>query len=199
MFAVDRTWDTDSVASFHRKRDEERLKKGLASFRALNQNDKERALEEEKSTISSNDMKRLTFRACPLEKFPLQACGATSDGLLICPKSLRETKTSSPDKLRFRKGDNLFILAYNHYSQSLSGPAPGQNYISDDGISAKRHEYLGPSPCIAGFLQRENTVEILFWDSYIRLAWIHEHTWDIGAQFDEVVEAWLPVIRTASI
>jgi hypothetical protein len=39
-------------------------------------------------------------QACPLEKFPLQACAATSDGLLICPKSLRESKTSSPNKVR---------------------------------------------------------------------------------------------------
>lgn len=45
-------------------------------------------------------------------------------------------------QLRFRKGENLYALAYNHYSEGLSGPPPGRNYISDDGIHPKRRESL---------------------------------------------------------
>ena len=59
-------------------------------------------------------------------------------------------------------------------------------------------EYLGPAPCIAGFLLTENETEILFWDTYLKLAWAHQSTWSIEAEFDEKVEAWFPIIRFTS-
>ena len=126
---------------------------------------------------------------------------------------------SSLIQLRFRKGQNLYSIAYNHYSEGLSEPPPGPNYISNDGIRPKRRkasllpeendridvlhlssldEYLGPAPCIAGFLLTENEPEILFWDTYLKLAWAHQSTWSIEAEFDEKVEAWFPIIRFTS-
>ncbi len=59
-------------------------------------------------------------------------------------------------------------------------------------------EYLGPAPCVAGFLLTENETEILFWDAYLKVAWTHQSTWSIEAEFDEKVEAWFPIIRFTS-
>ncbi|KJA29181.1 hypothetical protein HYPSUDRAFT_32557 [Hypholoma sublateritium FD-334 SS-4] len=123
-----------------------------------------------------------------------------ADGLLVRPNKFKESRgRSSITKLRFKKGQNLYSVAYNYYSEGLSEPPPGPNYISNDGIRSKRHEYLGPAPCVAGFLLTENDTEILlFWDAYLKVAWAHQNTWRIEAEFDEKVEAWFPIIRFTS-
>lgn len=181
------------------------------------------------------------MKACPLEKYPLQACAAPADGLLICPRVFKESKfSSSVIKVRFRLYTNLARLHILFDSpwfscglekvtiftlwHTITTPKVCLDHLPAETTSAMMastqsgvslfcylrnidkmaalissiDEYLGPAPCFAGFRLTGNEAEILFWDSYLRLAWIHQSTWDIKAEFNEMVEAWLPVVRHTS-
>ena len=52
LFLSEQHWDTDSVAVFQQKRDEQRLKKGLPAFSSLEPSEKAEALEEEKKSVN---------------------------------------------------------------------------------------------------------------------------------------------------
>ncbi len=115
MFVAHRTWNTESVARFHSKRDEQRSKKGLPPFNTLAEEDKTAAWNEERSSITTNEWNWLTLgvrnlsctfyttyihnftqmKSCPLEKYPLQACIAAADGLLVCPNKFKESRGRS--------------------------------------------------------------------------------------------------------
>lgn len=61
MFVADRTWNAESIASFRRKRDEQRSKEGSLPFETLEEEDKATALQEERSLILDNKWNRLTL------------------------------------------------------------------------------------------------------------------------------------------
>lgn len=56
-----------------------------------------------------------------------------------------------------------------------------------------RHEYLGPSPNMAGYRFTQDVAEIAFWDDYMKMMWIGKRQWDVELEFDPEVESWFVV------
>lgn len=54
-------------------------------------------------------------------------------------------------------------------------------------------EFMGPLPCIGGFLIHEGRARILFYDKYLQVAWSEDDTWEVDAEFDETVHSWIPI------
>ncbi|KAF5358911.1 hypothetical protein D9758_004805 [Tetrapyrgos nigripes] len=152
----------------------------------------------DKEAVITFELGQLRLQACPLERYPLKQTITPGSSTLICPQSL-EAKAFPAQKIPFREGQHLFSLTYYHYSKAFSPSEelPSKNYVSTDGIAPRRYEYLGPQPCIAGFLMdpSDGVTQILWWDSFLHMAWSNNETWAVDAQFDETVQSWLPIIQ----
>jgi len=61
--------------------------------------------------------------------------------------------------------------------------------------SNNRHEYMGPSPCVATYRFTRNEAEVEFWEAHLEQTWIGKHLWRIEVEFDEVVQGWFLVDR----
>ncbi|KIK71603.1 hypothetical protein GYMLUDRAFT_254763 [Collybiopsis luxurians FD-317 M1] len=130
---------------------------------------------------------RQPYTASPLEKYPLQQAVATDAGKLICPN-----KPATIDHLRgstevhFRRGDNLFLLTWRHYSQAVSSDEQqGSNYVGTDGIAIRLHEYLGPSPAVSGFVAEDGKATILFYDQQLKKTWSALGPWKITPSYKD--------------
>ncbi|KAJ3894375.1 hypothetical protein GG344DRAFT_74168 [Lentinula edodes] len=198
MFAAQRTWDPASIQTFNARRDDRRAKDGQQPFSSLSPNERKPASAADKDALKNELWNRMTLQTTPLEKFPMQQAIAPCKGVMICPGTIRSSGHSRIPitKLPFEKGQDLFITAYYHYSKLASeDDRTAKNYVSNDGISPRRHEYLGPEPRMSGFYLEGNEVQILFYDSNLKLPWTAHGTWSLGMEFDETVEAFVPIIQ----
>ncbi|THV01006.1 hypothetical protein K435DRAFT_421114 [Dendrothele bispora CBS 962.96] len=157
--------------------------------------------------VSLETSYRSQFRYSHLSTKPRSSRVSHQKGILhLCHLFLYDilNKQSSTLEIPFQRGQDLSSLAYHHYSErfSPSEKIPLKNYVSADGIAPRRYEYLGPQPCIAGFhmdsSEGTGVTQILWWDAVLQLAWSNDETWSIDAEFDEIVQTWLPVIRRKS-
>ncbi|KAF9480713.1 hypothetical protein BDN70DRAFT_804819, partial [Pholiota conissans] len=57
-------------------------------------------------------------------------------------------------------------------------------------LADNRHEYLGPSPKVAGYRFTGDLAQIIFWDDYLNTMWLGKHQWDVEIEFDAVVDSW---------
>ncbi|KAF5388994.1 hypothetical protein D9757_005126 [Collybiopsis confluens] len=163
---------------------------------------KEEQMERAKEKQSS-----LQDRACPLEKYPLQDAVTTVAGKLICPASIDHPKTKKTE-VPYTAGENLFRLAWRHYSQTVASDEQlGWNYVNADGIAIRRRtptsfplfinavyaiftdEYLGPSPAVAGFVVEDGKTIILFYDHHLGKAWSTSGVWKILPCYKD--ESWI--------
>ncbi|KAG8883188.1 hypothetical protein FRB98_003275 [Tulasnella sp. 332] len=58
-------------------------------------------------------------------------------------------------------------------------------YVAGEGVTQKRHEYLGPAPMVAGYrnLTTPNQdVQILWYDNFLQDRWCEKETWDIDVE-----------------
>ncbi|KAJ3717859.1 hypothetical protein C8R42DRAFT_676842 [Lentinula raphanica] len=194
MFSAHRTWDPSSIQAFNAKRDERRARSGLPSFSSLDPVERADQNENEKSLLKDEMWNKLTLQASPLEKYPLHQAIAPCDGFLLCPQIFRPPgtirSTLPTASIPFRKGQDLYAKAYYHYSQPPSDQEKRDfaNYVSSDGISPRRHEYIGPAPRLSGFYLQGNEAHILFYDSSLNLAWSASGTWSLRTEIDDTVD-----------
>jgi len=98
--------------------------------------------------------------------------------------------------VRFKKGDDLTYIVYNHYNTRVDPKTfPGVNYVSSHGILAKKREYLGPDPRVAGYRFLRGKCNIEFWEAYLQNAWFCDTDWSVDVEFDAEVQWWFPVDR----
>jgi len=140
------------------------------------------------SSIISTTMK-LKSLAWPLEKYPLTTHFASGPGTLQLPRYY--LSEADCDRLKFWKSDNLNSLTYEHYKAIVDLTTySGSNFVTNDEVQPKRHEYLGPSPKVAGYCFTQKVAEIAFWDDHLNTMWIGNCPWDVELVFDPVVENW---------
>ncbi|KAJ3841166.1 hypothetical protein F5878DRAFT_610990 [Lentinula raphanica] len=194
MFSAHRTWDQSSIQAFNARRDERRARNGLPPLHTLNAEQRAAQNASEKGPLKDEVWNKLTLQAAPLEKYPLHQAIAPCDGVLICPQILRSVGTirgALPTvKIPFRQGQDLYTKAYYHYSQPPSDQERKdfENYVSSDGISPRRHEYLGPAPRLSGFYLQGNEAQILVFDTSLNLAWSANGTWSLRMEVDDTVD-----------
>ncbi|KAF9074745.1 hypothetical protein BDP27DRAFT_1316760 [Rhodocollybia butyracea] len=196
MFTAHRTWDDHSLRVFNAKRDEKRARTGLKPFSFLSTEERKARAEYEKDYLKDRQLHKMTLEASPLEKYPSQQAIAPCDGFLVVPQTFRSQ--SKVAKIPFRKGEDLFGMAFYYYSELASDEvcATGLNYVPNSGsISPRRYEYLGPKPCISGFYLEGKHVQVLFYDSLLKKQWRANGTWTLSIEFDQTVECYVPFIE----
>jgi len=54
------------------------------------------------------------------------------------------------------------------------------NYVHEDGTIARRHEYLGPDPRVAGyFFDVDGEIHVRWWDGFLKNQWMDDQKWTL--------------------
>ncbi|RDX45048.1 hypothetical protein OH76DRAFT_1026213, partial [Lentinus brumalis] len=110
---------------------------------------REESLERERTEIHET-LEDLTRKsAWELQKRPTRTYPAPFAGKLFLP--LRYQDDDRKQSIKFAEGDDLNFLVYRFYDAKPDSGFQGTNYVTEDGITSKRHEYLGPTPHVAGY------------------------------------------------
>ncbi|KAF8965247.1 hypothetical protein BDZ97DRAFT_797886 [Flammula alnicola] len=190
-----RAWTQEEIVNWKEGRDKQRRKQGLPPFDELDANEKKTALEAQRTELFQSTQLTLRSMAWPLWRYPLSAYPAPRSGTLELPRNY--LSPSGCDRLKFREGDNLNSLTYQYYDEVVDPVSyPGNNFVTDSAIQPKRHEYLGPSPKVAGYRFTQGIAEVAFWDDHLKTTWIGKRRWDVELEFDPVVEGWFVVEHT---
>jgi len=194
---MSRSWDEKSIAVFNQTRDVQRRANGQPPWNTLTQQEKQTENNNQKSTLKSSEVARLKTQAWPLEKFPIGSRVAPNSGTLLLPRDYRGK--SGFDTMKFYRGQNLNRIVYEYYSATLEkAPSATANYVSQDGLSPRRHEFMGPSPHVADLRWSGSQVEIEWWDPYEQSMWIGTGKWSVDIEYDEIVESWVITDRGQS-
>ncbi|KAJ7072029.1 hypothetical protein C8F01DRAFT_1243119 [Mycena amicta] len=104
-----------------------------------------------------------------VDKYPIEKSLSPISGSILVPHLFRGVGGNS--KISVYAGDDLNRAIFDYYAQPAPEGQLGTNYIDPEGLHSKRHEYLGPSPFIAGykFDSRRRSIEIEFWDEFLKL------------------------------
>ncbi|KAF8184715.1 hypothetical protein BJ912DRAFT_905488 [Pholiota molesta] len=188
-----RTWTQAEIIAFKDAREKLRQSQGLPPFDTLSAGEKKVVLQAQRGEMLKSTQVALKSGAWALNRYPLTAYHALKPGVLELPRHY--LSVFGCDKVKFRAGDNLHLLVYRHYDDLIVDPESyqGSNFVADVVIQPKRHEYLGPSPKVAGFRFTEDMAEIGFFDDYLLTTWIGKGNWDIELEFDAVVESWFVI------
>jgi len=173
-------------------RDKRRREQGLPPFHHLDPQEKKLVLEADRAELFKTTQLTQRLRAWPLERYPLSAYPAPCSGVLLLPRHYRSE--FGCDQSKFREGDNLNLVTSRYYDERVDASSySGNNFVTEGAIQPRRHEYLGPSPKVAGYRFTQGQAEIAFWDDHLKTAWIGAHKWDVELEFDSAAEIWFVV------
>ncbi|KAH9940696.1 hypothetical protein B0H21DRAFT_697364 [Amylocystis lapponica] len=83
-------------------------------------------------------------------------------------------------------GTDLNQFVYQHYLERVEQEHGNwANYVSPKNIVARRYEFLGPDPRVAGyFFDVDGDAHIKWWDAFLRDQWMEKHKWRFEVQLD---------------
>ncbi|KAF7797948.1 hypothetical protein EIP86_009155 [Pleurotus ostreatoroseus] len=187
---MQRHWTDQSREEWVGRRADRRKQKGRSNPARL----RPQSLELEKENVREAliDAMKMT-RAWEIQKYPLIQYLAPFSGKLFVP--LRYYEDDHKHTIKFSKGQDMNVLLYSFYDSIPDPKFTGVNFVSSDGVVSpgKRHEYLGPAPCVAGyrFDFASKTARVEWWDRRLDQMWIGRSTWKIEVYHDEVVGGWV--------
>ncbi|KAL6298548.1 hypothetical protein BKA93DRAFT_820336 [Sparassis latifolia] len=200
---MERTWTADDIQEWAKRRDEYREKKNMRPLAALRFSTNPEDLKAYQSALDMEKtilVKRLEAYATrtvawDLGKHPLVQHYAPFSGVLFLPLNYRQSHGAT--KRRFSEGDDLNRIVYDFYNEQVPSSYAGVNYISQDGLRVRRHEYLGPMPYVVGyqFSETRGEASIEWWDGYLHAKWINNGAWRNEVYFDKNVEGWVSKLR----
>ncbi|GJJ10077.1 hypothetical protein Clacol_004303 [Clathrus columnatus] len=132
----------------------------------------------------------------PIDRAPLERSLASrylekkKKGKINLPKNFRSDLGN--DVRTVWAHDDLNRVVYNWYAEVVSD-VPRKiadhpkwiNYVTNDGIQSKKHEYIGPAPRVAGYqLGNDGNIQVQFWDVFLQEAWAEKDEWKVEAVQD---------------
>ncbi|KAH6897962.1 hypothetical protein BKA70DRAFT_1198620 [Coprinopsis sp. MPI-PUGE-AT-0042] len=196
---MERTWTAEEAQEWITRRDNSRSRHGLPALDDLRRDDPKgykMALQKEKSCLLDR-LGKLTKDtwSWSVENHPPAEWPAPFSGTLLLPND--HLAKNGFSKVRFETGDNLNYIVHNFYQEKVPNDYPGLNFVARPGICNKRHEYLGPSPRVAGYQLDKitKTGQVEWYDGSLKQMWVGNGRWTIGAYFDETVQGWVSKAR----
>ncbi|KAG6824372.1 hypothetical protein H0H93_002123 [Arthromyces matolae] len=146
------------------------------------------AQKEKKGALQTiSDLRRAL--AWELARWPLAKFVHWDRGRIHLPRSYlsrdgEDTRTVYP-------GTDLNFLVHQYYLEGIETRIEeGVNYVHSDKVVAKRHEFLGPSPRVAGyFVDVDGDIYIKWWDSYLTDQWMGTKKWKVEIMWNG--EKWV--------
>jgi hypothetical protein len=210
-------WTPAAIGAYHKQRDARRHIHGLAPWHTLAPAAQRDSRDAERTRVLKDALSAATTQAWSLDTFPASAtCPAPRDGALVLPAAyaggsaparVRPTGPAAPHmrshsaQIPVLAGESLSACMYAHYQERVD-PATyrGSNFVSDDHIRARRSDYLGPHPCVAGFQvhgggTRAPEYHVEWVDRYLDHLWIDGGRWTVAVVYEEAVDGWVVVAR----
>ncbi|KAG6838192.1 hypothetical protein C0991_001149 [Blastosporella zonata] len=146
------------------------------------------AQKEKKGSLQTiTDLRRA--QAWELARWPLAKNVHWDRGRIHLPRSYlsrdgEDTRTVHP-------GTDLNQLVHHYYIEEVDTKwNDWVNYVHMDKVVAKRHEYLGPSPRVAGyFVGVDGEIFIKWWDSFLSDQWMGNQKWEVEIAWNG--EKWI--------
>ncbi|PCH45144.1 hypothetical protein WOLCODRAFT_77534 [Wolfiporia cocos MD-104 SS10] len=96
-----------------------------------------------------------------------------------------------------RPGQDLNQFVHRYYLEEVEKDSKERgewtNYVTADGVVARRHEYLGPDPRVAGFHWDANgEIHIKWWDAFLQDQWTDKQKWSFEVMLNEDGE-WVEI------
>ncbi|KAG5650594.1 hypothetical protein H0H81_011712 [Sphagnurus paluster] len=95
------------------------------------------------------------------------------------------------DVLTVQPGTDLNNFVHQYYLEEVDAKEnTWVNYVHSDKVVAKRHEFLGPSPRVAGyFVDVDGDIYIKWWDSFLSDQWMGSQKWQVEVTWNG--EKWI--------
>ncbi|EIN09169.1 hypothetical protein PUNSTDRAFT_52529 [Punctularia strigosozonata HHB-11173 SS5] len=122
--------------------------------------------------------------AWPVNRWPLERKIADSKTRIHLPRTY--LARNGVDTKLVREGTDLNVLVHQHYMEQVDLKTLDHgwvNFVTDEGVTARRHEYLGPDPRVAGyFFDIDGEVHIRWWDAFLQDQWMDGKKWDLDVK-----------------
>ncbi|RDB17437.1 hypothetical protein Hypma_001610 [Hypsizygus marmoreus] len=88
-------------------------------------------------------------------------------------------------------GTDINQLIHQHYLEEVDTKTnTSVNFVHADMIVAKRHEFLGPDPHVAGYFEDiDGDIHIKWWDNFLSDQWMDSQKWDVEVAWNG--EKWI--------
>ncbi|THH31287.1 hypothetical protein EUX98_g2901 [Antrodiella citrinella] len=96
-------------------------------------------------------------------------------------------------QIKFQEGDDLNHIVFEFYNELAPAGYLGPNYVNQDALAPKRHEYLGPAPHVVDYEFSGNSRDcyVEWWDSYLNEKWVGNRHWANEAYFESTIHGWV--------
>ncbi|KAJ7167033.1 hypothetical protein C8R46DRAFT_269038 [Mycena filopes] len=139
-----------------------------------------------KALIAGKRARAWQLHAWPMEKFVLR-----QRARLHLPRSY--LSRDGEDVQMVYPGTDINQLVHQYYLESVN-PKSNEwvNFVHADDVTARRHEFLGPAPRVAGYdLDRDGQVYIRWWDEFLSDQWTGTQKWKLEVVWSDEDGAWV--------
>ncbi|KAI0635027.1 hypothetical protein C8Q77DRAFT_1192842 [Trametes polyzona] len=84
-------------------------------------------------------------------------------------------------------GTDINQFVHKHYCEDKAKRAREEwpNYVAGEAILAKRHEYLGPDPRVAGYrIDADGDYHVKWYDAFLKDQWVDDQKWDFDVRLN---------------
>ncbi|TCD64022.1 hypothetical protein EIP91_004656 [Steccherinum ochraceum] len=108
------------------------------------------------------------------------------------PRSFRQR--SGEEVKPVYAGVDLNQFVHNYYMEMIdvvSSPPSDANFVTEENIRARRHEFLGPDPRVVGYsYDNFGEIHIKWWDKFLQEQWMDREKWTFELMLSED-EQWV--------
>ncbi|KAI0365965.1 hypothetical protein BV20DRAFT_953241 [Pilatotrama ljubarskyi] len=130
-----------------------------------------------------SDYRRVT--AWPIHRWPLEKRIVQTRTRVHLPRTYRARHGS--DVRTVYPGTDVNQFVHRHYSECKERWKREEwpNYVAGEAILAKRHEYLGPDPRVAGYVvDADGEYHIKWYDAFLKDQWVDNQKWSFDVRLD---------------
>ncbi|KAJ7131495.1 hypothetical protein C8R43DRAFT_930531 [Mycena crocata] len=114
----------------------------------------------------------------------------------------RRSKLHLPRSYLSKDGEDIEIIfadtdinqfVHQYYLQHIDPKSvEWVNFVHADDVVARRHEFLGPDPRVAGYeIDGGGNVYIRWWDGFLSDQWSGTQKWKLAVEWDDDVQKWV--------
>ncbi|KAJ7031748.1 hypothetical protein C8F04DRAFT_894416, partial [Mycena alexandri] len=139
-----------------------------------------------KALIAANRARAWQLHSWPMEKFVLR-----QRAKLHLPRSY--LSKDGEDVQVVYPGTDINQFVHQYYLEHVDPKAvEWVNFVHADNVVARRHEFLGPDPRVAGYeLDNGGRVFIRWWDGFLSDQWSGTQKWKLDVVWSQETEAWV--------
>ncbi|KAH9896722.1 hypothetical protein C8Q73DRAFT_643096 [Cubamyces lactineus] len=131
--------------------------------------------------------------AWPVHRWPLEKRIVHERTRVHLPRTYRARHGS--DVRAVWPGTDLNQFVHRYYSEGVGKRLREEwpNYVAGEAVLAKRHEYLGPDPRVAGYwVDADGEYHIKWYDAFLKDHWVDNREWEFDVRLNARGE-WVEV------